>query len=121
MNEITNQLMTILKRRRKEAGLSLKQLEQVINVSASTLSRLEKGIGAIDTVNIERLCDWLEIPLCRVFQSDLSTIIEPDKPMPVIIDELIMKDNNLTGNAKAFLSRFFSESYINCLEYEIRS
>jgi predicted transcriptional regulator len=50
----TMELGRAIKRRREELGLSLRDVADVTNVSASTLSRIENGTGKPDADNIAR-------------------------------------------------------------------
>ncbi|HEX8185146.1 MAG TPA: helix-turn-helix transcriptional regulator, partial [Blastocatellia bacterium] len=60
-----------VKRKRQEEKLSLRQVATNINVSASTLSRIENGIGVPDSATLARLATWLGIPLERLMRGSL--------------------------------------------------
>jgi transcriptional regulator with XRE-family HTH domain len=60
-----------VKRKRQEEKLSLRQVATNINVSASTLSRIENGIGVPDSATLARLASWLGIPLERLMRGSL--------------------------------------------------
>ena len=62
----TVELGRAIKRRREELGLSLRDVADETNVSASTLSRIENGTGKPDADNIARLTSRLQWPLGRV-------------------------------------------------------
>ena len=64
----TMELGRAIKRRREELGLSLRDVADVTNVSASTLSRIENGTGKPDADNIARLTQWLDMPVDRVMK-----------------------------------------------------
>jgi transcriptional regulator with XRE-family HTH domain len=51
----TMELGRAIKRRREELSLSLRDVADVTQVSASTLSRIENGTGKPDADNIARL------------------------------------------------------------------
>src|SRR3954463_16425036 len=51
-----------VKRKRLEEKLSLRQVATNISVSASTLSRIENGIGVPDSATLARLAAGLGIP-----------------------------------------------------------
>src|SRR5689334_21612397 len=63
-----------VKRKREEEKLSLRQVAKKINVSASTLSRIENGIGTPDSATLARLAAWLGIPLERLLKGSLLTV-----------------------------------------------
>jgi transcriptional regulator with XRE-family HTH domain len=68
----TVELGRAIKRRREELGLSLRDVADVTNVSASTLSRIENGTGKPDADNIARLTGWLKMPIDRVMSKSGS-------------------------------------------------
>src|SRR5687767_6710721 len=76
----TIELGRAIKRRREELGLSLRDVADVTNVSASTLSRIENGTGKPDADNIARLTNWLDMPVDRVMKKQG----EGDSVEPVI-------------------------------------
>ncbi len=63
MAEITNmaRLGEIIKAKRQEAGFGLRAAADESGISASTLSRLERGIGAApDAETMSKLSEWLQ-------------------------------------------------------------
>ena len=77
----TAELGRAIKRRREELGLSLRDVADVTNVSASTLSRIENGTGKPDADNIARLTNWLDMPVDRVMKKQQ---VEGEDVEPVI-------------------------------------
>ena len=55
-----DQLGAELKRVRKRRGLSLREVAEQTSISASTLSRLERG-SSPDFENLDRLAEWLDV------------------------------------------------------------
>lgn len=118
ISSLCQQLGTALKRKRESLGLSLAEVKEETGVGTSTLSRIERGVGAPDADNIARLAEWLEIPSERLFRDDLSKVITLDKPLPDIVVEHLNRDENLTAEAKDFLSTFFTQTYKQFLKIE---
>jgi transcriptional regulator with XRE-family HTH domain len=56
----TIELGRAIKRRREELSLSLRDVADLTEVSASTLSRIENGTGKPDADNIARITNWLD-------------------------------------------------------------
>src|SRR3982751_4473179 len=73
----TNELGRAIKRRREELGLSLRDVADVTDVSASTLSRIENGTGRPDADNIARLTQWLDMPVDRLMKKHTGENVEP--------------------------------------------
>src|ERR687895_853937 len=68
----TVELGRAIRRKREEAGLSLRDVANETGVSASTLSRIENGTGKPDADNIARLTTWLNVPMERIMSGRSS-------------------------------------------------
>src|SRR3712207_4957095 len=64
----TKELGRAIKRKREELRISLRDVANETQVSASTLSRIENGTGKPDADNIARLTSWLDMPVDRVMK-----------------------------------------------------
>ena len=89
----TQELVRAIRRRRDELELSLRDVADQTNVSASTLSRIENGTGKPDADNIARLTAWLDMPLQRILggvreESDdaKAVIYFPHESTPEIVE-----------------------------------
>ena len=88
----TEELGRAIRRRREELGLSLRDVADQTNVSASTLSRIENGTGKPDADNIARLTTWLDVPLERILTrgrdaSDPKAVVYyPHESTPEIVE-----------------------------------
>lgn len=111
----TGELGRAIKRRREELGLSLRDVADVTNVSASTLSRIENGTGKPDSDNIIRLTGWLEMPIDRVMNNQASkvepVIYYPHEATPEIVEAHLRADKNLSAETANALSELFRVAY----------
>ena len=115
----TVELGRAIKRRREELGLSLRDVADETNVSASTLSRIENGTGKPDADNIARLTSWLDMPIDRVMNrgtSNRATEVEPvvyypHEPMPEIVEAHLRADKKLTPETARALAELFRVAY----------
>ena len=114
----TVELGRAIRRKREEAGLSLRDVADETGVSASTLSRIENGTGKPDADNIARLTAWLEMPIERVMsgreQGDGSpdaVVYFPQEPTPSIVEAHLRADRNLTPETAKALSELFRVAY----------
>ncbi len=113
----TIELGRAIKRRREELGISLRDVADLTNVSASTLSRIENGTGKPDADNIARLTSWLDMPVDRVMKKQGTTenieavIYYPHEAMPEIIEAHLRADRNLTPETAKALSELFRVAY----------
>ena len=113
----TMELGRAIKRRREELGLSLRDVADVTNVSASTLSRIENGTGKPDSDNITRLTNWLDMPVDRLMKrqgdgdSVEPVIYYPHEATPEIVEAHLRADRNLSPETAKALSELFRVAY----------
>ncbi len=112
----TVELGRAIKRRREELGLSLRDVADETQVSASTLSRIENGTGKPDADNIARLTNWLDMPIDRVMSSPGEDKVEPviyypHESVPEIVEAHLRADKLLTPETANALSELFRVAY----------
>lgn len=111
----TVELGIAIKRRREELKLSLRDVGDLTEVSASTLSRIENGTGRPDADNIARLTQWLDIPVDRLMTHTSNNvepvIYYPHEKTPEIIEAHLRADKNLTPETAKALSELFRVAY----------
>ncbi|MGQ0540838.1 MAG: helix-turn-helix domain-containing protein [Blastocatellia bacterium] len=112
----TVELGRAIKRRRDELGLSLRDVADVTDVSASTLSRIENGTGKPDADNIARLTGWLDMPIDRVMNNKTADDVEPviyypHEATPEIVEAHLRADKKLTPETAKALSELFRVAY----------
>ncbi|CAN5737825.1 helix-turn-helix domain-containing protein [soil metagenome] len=113
----TIELGRAIKRRREEMKMSLRDVADVTEVSASTLSRIENGTGKPDADNIARLTNWLDMPVDRVMkrqgsESEVEPVIYyPHEATPEIVEAHLRADKNLTPETAKALSELFRVAY----------
>ena len=111
----TVELGKAIKRRREELKLSLRDVGDLTDVSASTLSRIENGTGRPDADNIARLTQWLDIPVDRLMTHTSANvepvIYYPHEKTPDIIEAHLRADKDLTPETAKALSELFRVAY----------
>ena len=112
----TIELGRAIKRRREELKLSLRDVADVTEVSASTLSRIENGTGRPDADNIARLTQWLDMPVDRLMKKQSSDEVEPviyypHEATPEIVEAHLRADKKLTPETANALSELFRVAY----------
>jgi DNA-binding XRE family transcriptional regulator len=115
-----------VKRKRQDEKLSLREVATKINVSASTLSRIENGIGVPDSATLARLASWLGIPLERLMRGTLLTetammeasepfvepvIYYPTESTPNIVEAHLRADKNISPDMAKALAELFRVAY----------
>ncbi|MGH9901755.1 MAG: helix-turn-helix domain-containing protein [Pyrinomonadaceae bacterium] len=114
----TVELGRAIRRKREEAGLSLRDVADETGVSASTLSRIENGTGKPDADNIARLTAWLNVPMERIMggrqldgDENKPVVYFPQEAMPDIVEAHLRADRNLTPDTAKALSELFRVAY----------
>ena len=114
----TEELGRAIRRKREELGLSLRDVANETDVSASTLSRIENGTGKPDAENIARLTSWLDVPMERILarrqnnDEDAKAVVYfPRESTPEIVEAHLRADRNLTSETAAALSELFRVAY----------
>jgi transcriptional regulator with XRE-family HTH domain len=114
----TEELGRAIRRKRDELGLSLRDVANETEVSASTLSRIENGTGKPDAENIARLTTWLDVPMERILtrrqtnDDDAKAVVYyPRESTPEIVEAHLRADRNLTSETAAALSELFRVAY----------
>lgn len=112
----TAELGQAIKRRREELKLSLRDVGDLTDVSASTLSRIENGTGRPDADNIARITQWLDMPVDRLMAKNRTDKVEPVVYYPHekttdIIEAHLRADKDLTPETAKALSELFRVAY----------
>lgn len=93
-----------LRRRRKDTGISLRELEQDIGISAATLSRIERG-SVPDVSIIEKLASWLGVNV--VAAGEEKNEVQTDEDLKRTIAVHLRANKNLSeGTARAIADAF---------------
>jgi transcriptional regulator with XRE-family HTH domain len=72
-----DQLGAELRRRRAEEELSLREVESATQISAATLSRIERG-SVPDVSVLGRLAEWLDVNICAAGEESSSIRTDED-------------------------------------------
>ena len=112
----THELGRAIKRHREELKMSLRDVADEIEVSASTLSRIENGTGKPDADNIARITRWLDMPVDRVMSNRQGNDVEPvvyypHEATPEIVEAHLRADRNLSPETAKALSELFRVAY----------
>ena len=109
-----------VRRRREEKKVSLRSVAVATGVSASTLSRIENGIGTPDAGTLSRLATGLGMPLDRLMSGSLLSesddgvkpvIYYPTESVPSIVEGHLRADPNLKPDMAKALAELFRVAY----------
>ncbi|MGH2830558.1 MAG: helix-turn-helix domain-containing protein, partial [Actinomycetota bacterium] len=97
-------LGAILRARRLEKRLSLRDLSALIRVSLNTLSRVERG-HIPDLKNFQRIVDWLDLP------AETFSMEPTGGTTPEVIARHLRSDRLLTAEAATRIAGLVEEMY----------
>ena len=109
------ELAGLIKAKRKELGVGLREAAALSRVSASTLSRLERGAATslpdIDTLN--SLSRWLGTPIGHLIDDRVggSEKKPPQLGTPERVEVFLRADKNLSQETASALSSMFKMLY----------
>lgn len=112
-NKNLARLGEIIKAKRQEAGLGLRAAAEESGISASTLSRLERGVGAApDSETITKLSEWLEASVDDLLFGGEAKFKELEElSTPEIIAVHLRADKNLSPETATALADLFRAAY----------
>ncbi|MCB0124905.1 MAG: helix-turn-helix transcriptional regulator [Caldilineaceae bacterium] len=112
-NKNLARLGEIIKAKRQEAGLGLRAAAEESGISASTLSRLERGIGAApDAETMTKLSEWLEASVDDLLFGGEAKFKELEAlSTPDIIEVHLRADKNLSDETAKALADLFRAAY----------
>lgn len=112
-NKNLARLGEIIKAKRQESGLGLRAAAEESGISASTLSRLERGLGAApDAETMTKLSDWLKASVDDLlFGGEAKFKKLEDLPTPDIIEVHLRADKNLSPETAKALADLFRAAY----------
>ncbi len=108
-------LVGLIKAKRREMGIGLREAAKASGVSPSTLSRLERGDSSSfpDTKTLTNLAAWLNVPIGSLI-SDTPGLKKKEAPRmatPDKVEVYLRADKNLTSETAASLSEMFRMLY----------
>ena len=98
-------LGVMLRKRRREQRLSLRDLAARIGVSLNTLSRVERG-HVPDLKNFQRIVDWLDVPADSLLVADADMKVTPE-----VIARHLRSDRRLSAEAAARIATIVEDMY----------
>jgi transcriptional regulator with XRE-family HTH domain len=112
-NKNLARLGEIIRAKRQEAGLGLRAAAEESGISASTLSRLERGIGAApDAETMTKLSDWLKASVDDLLFGGEAQFKETEGlSTPEIIAVHLRADKRLSHETAEALVQLFRAAY----------
>ncbi len=103
----------IIRAKRQEAGLGLRTAADESGISASTLSRLERGIGAApDAETMSKLSEWLKASVDDLLFGGEARFKELEElSTPDVIAVHLRADKNLSADTARALENLFRAAY----------
>jgi len=107
----------LIKAKRREADLGVREAATDCGISAATLSRLERGINPQlpDASTLTKLAKWLGTTVndLLVHKETNSETELPEHTTPELVEVHLRADKNLTPDTADALSKMFRQLYEN--------
>ena len=114
-DRVLAKLPSLLKAKRREEDLSLREAAKESGVSASTLSRLERGATTYlpDTETLTKLASWLNIRVESLlsYEDQIKGNEDIELTTPEMIEVYLRADKNLSSETAGALSEMFKMLY----------
>ena len=110
------QISALIKAKRRQLGLGVRQAAAETGVSAATLSRLERGISPDlpDTGTLTKLAPWLGVSLNELLAMDQEAPSQGPEPTTTEIIEVHLRaDKSLSPETADALAKMFKVLYEN--------
>jgi transcriptional regulator with XRE-family HTH domain len=105
-------LASTVKRRRRAADLTLRELADRIGIGHSTLDRIERAVGTPDTSTVLALCEWMGMPLERFAEQSADRLhLYAGEPVIEHVCATIWADQHLSDPVKDKLSCMMATVY----------
>lgn len=110
---------SLIKAKRREREMGLRAAADESGVSASTLSRLERGAAASlpDSATLTKLGEWLDIPLSSLLSNKPEPKgHEPTLTTPEVVEVHLRADQELSPATARALAQMFRTLYEHCVD-----
>jgi transcriptional regulator with XRE-family HTH domain len=111
-----NRISLLIKARKRETGLGVREAAKASSISAATFSRLERGALATlpDVGTLEKLAKWLGVTLKDLLgeQAPAGNPSVPEPSTPELVEVHLRADKNLTPQTARALADMFKALYV---------
>lgn len=115
----------LIKAKLRESGLGLRAAAQECGLSASTLSRLQRGVSSSlpDANTLSKLAAWLDVPIGRLLSENEQQAGQetPELTTPEVVEVHLRVDKRLSPKTAQSLARMFRLLYDQLAEAEGRA
>lgn len=112
-------ISALIKAKRREEELGLRAAADASGVSASTLSRLERGAATSlpDSPTLTKLASWLNLSVDSLLSDKQEPQgREPELTTPEIVEVHLRADRDLSPETARALAEMFKTLYQHCLQ-----
>jgi transcriptional regulator with XRE-family HTH domain len=114
---IQDRISLLIKGKRRETGLGVREAAKVAKISAATFSRLERGLSATlpDVATLEKLAKWLGVTLGELLGDDAAAQGNsgPATSIVDLVEVHLRADKDLTPETARALADMFKALYLH--------
>jgi transcriptional regulator with XRE-family HTH domain len=112
-------ISALIKAKRRENGIGLRDAAEESGVSASTLSRLERSAATSlpDSGTLTKIAKWLGLSLASLLSDkEKMSSAEPELTTPEVVEVHLRADRELSPETAKALADMFKSLYRHCLQ-----
>jgi transcriptional regulator with XRE-family HTH domain len=109
-----DRISLLLKAKRDETGLGVREAAKAARISAATFSRLERGISATlpDVTTLEKVARWVGVTLGDLIGEEAEPAgAGPKASTPDVVEVHLRADKHLTPETAKALAQMFRAVY----------
>jgi len=113
-----DRIAALIKAKRRETGLGVREAASKAQVNASTLSRLERRVTSNlpDSSTLKKLSAWLNVSLEELVAApDVEDDAKPSPSLPEVVEVHLRADHRLSPEKAQTLARMFQILYQNSI------
>ena len=112
-------ISALIKAKRRENEIGLRDAAGASGVSASTLSRLERGAATSlpDSATLTKIAEWLGLSLAALLSDKTKAVgSQPELSTPEVVEVHLRADRELSPETAKALAEMFKTLYRHCLQ-----
>jgi len=112
-------ISALIKAKRRENEIGLRDAAGASGVSASTLSRLERGAATSlpDSATLTKIAAWLGLSLAALLSDKTKAVgSQPELSTPEVVEVHLRADRELSPETAKALAEMFKTLYRHCLQ-----
>lgn len=121
---VQQRISLMIKAKKRETGLGVREAAKAAKISAATFSRLERGLATTlpDIATLEKLAVWLGVSLGELLGESTRNrkASAPKSTTPELVEVHLRADKNLDPGAAIALAEMFKTLYAHATKKQVQ-